>query len=59
MTVRDTQIRLRAISRVAFDLREAGNIRSIEEEEAEAFSVETVLADPEPPAQASATSRQA
>ena len=50
VTVRDTQDRLRLLSLAASDLREAGNIRAIEQDEADAFSVETVLAEPDPPA---------
>ena len=50
VTVRDTQDRLRLLSLAASDLREAGNIRAIEQAEADAFSVETVLAEPDPPA---------
>ena len=50
ITVRDTQDRLRLMSLAAGDLREAGNIRAIEQAEADAFSVETVLAEPDPPA---------
>ena len=46
----DTQDRLRLLSQAAVDLREAGNIRAIDQEDADAFSVETVLAPPhEPP----------
>jgi valyl-tRNA synthetase len=50
VTVHGTQDRLRLLSQASVDLREAGNIRAIEQEEADAFSVETVLAEPEPPA---------
>jgi len=50
VTVHDTQDRLRLLSQASFDLREAGNIRAIEQEEADAFSVETVLAPQEQPA---------
>ena len=50
VTVHDTQDRLRLLSLAAADLREAGNIRAIEQAEADAFSVETVLAEPDPPA---------
>jgi valyl-tRNA synthetase len=46
--VRDTQDRLRLLSQAAVDLREAGNIRAIEQEEADGFSVETVLAEAPP-----------
>ncbi len=50
VTVHDTQDRLRLLSQAAVDLREAGNIRAIDQEDADAFSVETVLAPPhEPP----------
>ncbi len=49
VTVHDTQDRLRLLSRASADLREAGNIRAIEQEEADAFSVDTVLAEPDPP----------
>ena len=51
VTVHDTQDRLRLLSRASADLREAGNIRAIEQEEADTFSVDTVLAEPDPPAQ--------
>ena len=51
VTVRDTQDRLRLLSLSSVDLREAGNIRAIEQAEADTFSVETVLAIPEPPAE--------
>jgi valyl-tRNA synthetase len=50
VTVRGTQDRLRLLSLAASDLREAGNIRAIEQAEADEFSVETVLAEPDPPA---------
>ena len=46
VTVHDTQDRLRLLSQAAADLREAGNIRAIDQAEADAFSVETVLAPP-------------
>jgi valyl-tRNA synthetase len=55
VTVRDTQDRLRLLSLAASDLREAGNIRAIEQAEADAFSVETVLAEPEPPTDAASS----
>ncbi|MBA3764920.1 MAG: hypothetical protein H0X05_05345, partial [Actinobacteria bacterium] len=51
VTVHDTQDRLRLLSRASADLRGAGNIRAIEQEEADTFSVDTVLAEPEPPAE--------
>ena len=50
VTVHDTQDRLRLLSLSSIDLREAGNIRAIEQAEADAFSVETVLAKSEPSA---------
>ena len=46
VTVRDTPERLRLLSRPTADLREAGNIRAIEQAEADEFAVETVLAAP-------------
>ncbi|MGZ8597955.1 MAG: valine--tRNA ligase [Actinomycetota bacterium] len=46
ITVHDTQDRLRLLSQAAVDLREAGNIRAIDQEDADAFAVETVLAPP-------------
>ncbi|CAN5713065.1 hypothetical protein BH18ACT17_BH18ACT17_05840 [soil metagenome] len=49
VTVHDTQDRLRLLSRASADLREAGNIRAIEQEESDTFSVDTVLAEPDPP----------
>jgi valyl-tRNA synthetase len=51
VSVRDTQDRLRLLSQSSVDLREAGNIRAIEQAEADTFSVETVLAIPESPAE--------
>ena len=48
VTVHDTQDRLRLLSRATADLREAGNIRAIDQAEADAFAVETVLAPPSP-----------
>jgi hypothetical protein len=51
VTVRDTQDRLRLLSQSSVDLREAGNIRAIEQAEADTFSVETVLAMPDPSAE--------
>jgi valyl-tRNA synthetase len=45
VTVHDTQDRLRLLSQSSVDLREAGNIRAIEQAEADAFAVETVLAE--------------
>ena len=47
VTVHDTDDRLRLLSQAAGDLREAGNIRTLEEAQAAAFSVETVLAPTE------------
>jgi hypothetical protein len=47
--VHDTQDRLRALSQASADLREAGNIRAIDQAEADTFSVEAVLAAGEPP----------
>ncbi|MGZ8581614.1 MAG: valine--tRNA ligase [Actinomycetota bacterium] len=49
ITVHDTQDRLRLLSQAAVDLREAGNIRAIDQEDADAFAVETVLAPPHEP----------
>ncbi|MEX1263447.1 MAG: valine--tRNA ligase [Actinomycetota bacterium] len=49
VTVHDTQDRLRLLSRASADLREAGSIRAIDQEEADTFSVDTVLAEPDPP----------
>jgi valyl-tRNA synthetase len=49
VTVHDTQDRLRALSQASADLREAGNIRAIDQAEADTFSVEAVLAAGEPP----------
>jgi valyl-tRNA synthetase len=48
VTVHDTQDRLRALSQASADLREAGNIRAIDQDEADTFSVEAVLAGGEP-----------
>ncbi len=47
ITVHDTGDRLRLLSRATSDLREAGNIRAVEQEEADTFSVDTVLAEPD------------
>jgi valyl-tRNA synthetase len=47
VTVHDTGDRLRLLSRATSDLREAGNIRAVEQEEADTFSVDTVLAEPD------------
>ncbi len=49
ITVHDTQDRLRLLSQTTADLREAGNIRAIDQAEADAFAVETVLAPPSEP----------
>ena len=49
VTVHDTQDRLRLLSQASVDVREAGNIRAIDQAEADTFSVETVLADPGTP----------
>jgi valyl-tRNA synthetase len=48
VTVHDTGDRLRLLSQASVDLREAGNIRAIDQEEADMFSVDTVLAEPDP-----------
>jgi valyl-tRNA synthetase len=53
VTVHDTQDRLRALSQASADLREAGNIRAIDQAEADTFSVEAVLAGGEPSGDAS------
>jgi hypothetical protein len=50
VTVHDTEDRLRLLSLSSADLREAGNIRAIEQAEAGTFSVATVLAKSEPSA---------
>ncbi|HET6715106.1 MAG TPA: valine--tRNA ligase [Actinomycetota bacterium] len=50
VTVHDTQDRLRLLSRATADLREAGNIRAVDQAEADTFAVETVLAPPPGPA---------
>ncbi|MGH2630893.1 MAG: class I tRNA ligase family protein, partial [Actinomycetota bacterium] len=50
VTVRDTQDRLRLLSQSSADLREAGNIRAIDQAEADGFSVEVVLGEPNRPA---------
>jgi valyl-tRNA synthetase len=49
VTVHDTDDRLRLLSQAADDLREAGNIRTLEEAQAAAFAVDTVLAPPDEP----------
>ena len=57
VTVRDTQDRLRLLSQSSSDLREAGNIRAIDQAEADEFSVEVVLGEPDPPKDEPAASR--
>ncbi|HEX7246659.1 MAG TPA: valine--tRNA ligase, partial [Actinomycetota bacterium] len=47
ITVHDTGDRLRLLSQASADLREAGNIRAIDQAEADTFSVDTVLAQPD------------
>jgi valyl-tRNA synthetase len=47
VVVHDTQDRLRLLAQASADLREAGNIRVLEQEEALEFSVHTVLASPD------------
>ena len=48
VTVHDTGDRLRLLSMAAVDLREAGTIRALDQEEAAEFSVVTELAPPDP-----------
>jgi len=59
VTVHDTGHRLRLLSRASADLREAGNIRAIDQAEADTFSVETVLAVPDPPSEPATPSEPA
>ena len=47
ITVHDTGDRLRLLSQASADVREAGNIRAIDQAEADTFSVDTVLAQPD------------
>jgi valyl-tRNA synthetase len=48
VTVRHTQDGLRLLSQASADLREAGNIRAIDQAEADELSVEVVLGEPNP-----------
>ena len=59
VTVRHTQDRLRLLSQASADLREAGNIRAIDQAEADEFSVEVVLGEPNPPAGSSVAPKRA
>jgi valyl-tRNA synthetase len=58
VSVHDTQDRLRLLSQASADLREAGNIRVIDQAEADTFSVDTVLAGPGSPAPGPSTPDQ-
>ena len=44
VTVHDTQDRLRLLTQASLDIREAGTIQALDQEEASEFSVQTELA---------------